>query len=74
VFVLRAARVTMCMAVRMRVAGTAMLIAVSVAAGPVPVLVHEPRIRRLAMADQRVKPTLAGAGFRRHRDRNCSAA
>ena len=49
-------------------------IAVSVAAGPVPVLAHEIRIRRLAMAGQRVNPDLAGAGFRRNWDRNCSAA
>jgi hypothetical protein len=43
-------------AVRMCVAGAALGMTVSVAAGPVPVLAHIGRIRRLAVADQRVKP------------------
>lgn len=38
-----------------RMARTAVFMAVSVALGPVPVLVHGSRIRRLATTDQRVK-------------------
>jgi dolichol-phosphate mannosyltransferase len=41
---------------RVFVAGTAVLIAVSVAAGPMPVLAHGVRIRRLERGGQRVKP------------------
>jgi hypothetical protein len=44
-------------AVRVRVAGAAMLMTVSVAAGPVPVLAHGGRIRRLAVVGQRVTPS-----------------
>jgi len=52
---IRAARQSMRVAVC--VAGTAMLVAV--AAGPVPVLAHGSRIRRLALPGQRVKPIYA---------------